>query len=134
MNVASGKGRNLDGNTNGRPNLVGDPSLGGNRSRGQMINEFFNTDAFEALTASQLYGTAGRNILLGPGAVNWDISASKAFAIAEHHAIQFRADIFNVFNQVNFSNPNTTLTSSNFGKITAAGSPRVFQFALKYIF
>jgi len=88
----------------------------------------------EVRSAGQLYGSTGRNLLLGPDAVNWDISAFKIFPVTEHQAVQFRADIFNVFNEVNFSNPNTTLSSGNFGKITAASSPRIFQFALKYVF
>jgi hypothetical protein len=134
LNVTSGKDTNLNGNTNDRPNLVGNPNISGSRSRSETINEFFNTDAFAALPAGQLYGTAGRNILVGPGAVDWDISAFKSFAVTERQSVQFRADIFNLFNQVNLGNPNTTLTSANFGKITSAGSPRICQFALKYIF
>jgi hypothetical protein len=113
---------------------VGDPVLDNSRPRSQLINQYFVTTAFTALPGSQRYGSAGRNILLGPGSVNWDISAFKGFAVTEHQAVQFRADIFNVFNQVNFGNPNTTLTSANFGKITSASSPRIFQFALKYVF
>ena len=134
LNVTSGSDTNLDGNTNDRPNLVGNPVLNSDRPRSELVAQYFNTGAFTALSAGQLYGSSGRNLLLGPDAVNWDISAFKIFAVTEHQAVQFRADIFNVFNEVNFSNPNTTLTSGNFAKITAASSPRVFQFALKYVF
>jgi hypothetical protein len=134
LNVTSGSDTNFDGNTNDRPNLVGNPVLSGDRPRSQLIAQYFNTAAFATVSAGQLYGNAGRNILQGPAAVNWDISAFKIFPVTEHQAVQFRADIFNVFNQVNFSNPNTTFSSGNFGKITAAASPRVFQFALKYVF
>ena len=134
LNITSGADSNLDGNTNDRPNLLGNPALSGDRPRSQVVNEFFNTAAFSAVIAGQLYGSAGRNILSGPAAVDWDLSAFKVFVVTEHQSVQFRADFFNVFNQVNFSNPNTTLTSQNFGKITAASSPRILQFALKYIF
>jgi hypothetical protein len=134
LTVTSGRDTNLDGNTNDRPNLVGNPVLDNSRPRSQLINQYFLTTAFAALPSNQLYGSAGRNILIGPGSVNWDISAFKSFAVTEHQAVQFRADIFNVFNQVNFGNPNTTLTSANFAKITSAASPRIFQFALKYVF
>ncbi|HEY3939787.1 MAG TPA: TonB-dependent receptor [Bryobacteraceae bacterium] len=134
LNVTSGTDTNLDGNTNDRPNLVANPILDSGRPTSQVISEFFNTAAFAALPAGQLYGSAGRNILVGPSAVDWDVSAFKAFSITEHQSLQFRTDLFNVFNEVNFSNPNTTLTSANFGKITAAGSPRILQFALKFIF
>jgi hypothetical protein len=134
LTIASGSDTNLDGNTNDRPNVVGDPTLSASRARSELIAEFFNTAAFAALPSGQLYGTAGRDILQGRAAVDWDISAFKLFSLTEHQELQFRADLFNIFNEVNFSSPNTTLTSGNFGKITAAGSPRIVQFALKYIF
>jgi hypothetical protein len=41
--------------------------------------------------------------------------------------------LFNAFNQVNFSNPNTTANSANFGRITAADTPRIGQVALKLL-
>ncbi|MGH9663245.1 MAG: TonB-dependent receptor domain-containing protein, partial [Bryobacteraceae bacterium] len=132
MNVTSGKDTNLDGNNNDRPDLTGDVALSGGRSRAEQINEFFNTAAF--VSAAGLYGTAGRNPLYGPGSVNWDLSAFKEFVLHENHHLQFRADFFNVFNEVNFGNPNGTLSSPKFGQITSAGSPRILQFGLKYLF
>jgi hypothetical protein len=49
--------------------------------------------------------------------------------------VQFRAEAFNVFNRVNYNNPNSTITAlTNFGKILGAGDPRVIQFGLKFIF
>jgi len=49
--------------------------------------------------------------------------------------LQFRAEFFNLFNSVNLSNPNTSLSAgNNFGRITAAGDARVIQFALKLMF
>jgi hypothetical protein len=47
---------------------------------------------------------------------------------------QFRAEFFNAFNNVNFSGPSASLSSSSFGRITAAGDPRILQFALKVLF
>jgi hypothetical protein len=47
--------------------------------------------------------------------------------------LQLRGEFFNAFNQVNFGNPNTTLSSSTFGRITGAGSGRVIQLAAKLI-
>ena len=132
VNVVSGTDTNFDGNATDRPNLVGDPKVGGDRSRAQMINQFFNTAAFTPATG--LYGTSGRNVLYGPGAVNWDAAAFKQFRLSEHHQIQLRGEFFNVFNQVNLGNPNGTLSSPNFGKITSAGAPRILQFSAKYVF
>ena len=134
INVTSGVDTNVDGNNNDRPNLAGDPNISGSRSRGDLVNAFFNKAAFAALPAGQLYGTAGRNIILGPNSVNWNAAAFKEFRVTEKSRLQFRTDFFNIFNEVNFSNPNTTLTSASFGKITAAGPPRMLQFGLKFLF
>jgi hypothetical protein len=49
-------------------------------------------------------------------------------------ALQFRWEIFNVINHVNLDPPSTAINSSTFGQITAAGSPRIMQLALKFAF
>jgi hypothetical protein len=133
-NVLSGVDTNLDGIATDRPDRVGDPSLGGGRSRSQKIAGYFNTAAFAVPVTGTPYGDSPRNPLIGPGYVNTDISAFKRFAIYEQSTLLFRAEIFNVFNNVNLNNPNGTLGSTNFGKITGAGSPRIVQLALKYEF
>jgi hypothetical protein len=133
-NVLSGVDSNLDGIATDRPDRVGDPSFGGGRSRSQKIAGYFNTAAFAVPAAGTPYGDSPRNPLIGPGYVNTDISAFKRFAIYEQSTLLFRAEIFNVFNNVNLNNPNGTLGSTNFGKITGAGSPRIVQLALKYEF
>ena len=132
VNITSGSDTNFDGNTNDRPDLVGVPAVSQNRSRAQSIGEFFNTEAFAPATG--LYGSTGRNILYGPNTVNWDAAAFKEFRIHESHRIQLRGEFFNIFNQVNFGNPNGTLSSPNFGRITSAAAPRIVQFSAKYLF
>ena len=132
VNITSGSDTNFDGNNNDRPDLVGDPAVSQERSRAQLIREFFNTEAFAPATG--LYGSTGRNILYGPNAVNWDAAAFKEFRIHESHRIQLRGEFFNIFNQVNFGNPNGTLSSPNFGRITSAAAPRIVQFSAKYLF
>ena len=57
----------------------------------------------------------------------------KDFKIREHWRLQFRTEFFNVFNQVNFNNPDTTQTDSTFGQILSAQDGRVIQFALKLL-
>jgi hypothetical protein len=132
FNITSNIDSNFDGNSTDRPDLVGNPKLDTGRSRPQLIAQYFNTAAFKA--AAGLDGTAGRNLVYGPNAVNWDFSAFKNFAITEQRRLQFRAELFNLFNEVNFSNPNATLTSPSFGRILAAGAPRIVQFSLKFLF
>ena len=76
-----------------RPDVIGDPHLDTGRDRGQLIERFFNPAAFKA--AAGLYGTAGRNILYGPGAITWDFSGFKYFRVTERHRAEFRAEFFN---------------------------------------
>lgn len=132
FNVTSNIDSNFDGNSTDRPDLVGNPRLDGGRARPQLIAQYFNTAAFKA--ASGLDGTAGRNLLYGPAAVNWDFSAFKNFAISERKKVEFRAELFNLFNEVNFAAPNATLTSPSFGRILSAQAPRIVQFGLKFLF
>ena len=132
VNVLSGVDSNFDGNNTDRPDLIGNPNLDGGRTRSDLIAKFFNTAAFKP--AAGPYGSAGRNILYSPKSVNWDFSLFKHFPITERRAFEFRTEVFNLFNQVNFGAPNTTLTSPSFGRILAAGQPRIVQFGLKFIF
>jgi hypothetical protein len=131
VNITSNIDSNFDGNSTDRPDLEGNPKLDTGRSRDALLAQYFNTAAFHA--AAGLYGTAGRNLVRGPGLVNWDFSAFKHFPITDTKSLQFRAEIFNLFNEVNLGSPNATLTSPSFGRILSAGSPRIVQFGLKLL-
>jgi hypothetical protein len=74
--------------------------------------------------------------MIGPGIFNVDFALFKNFALTERLGrIQFRNEYFNIFNNVNLSNPNATVSNgSAFGTITGARDPRYVQFALKWIF
>jgi hypothetical protein len=103
--------------------------------------KWFNTSAF-AQPAAFTFGNTSRDILDGPGLHNLDLSVGKLFSITERQKVQFRAEFFNVFNHPYFTFPNSNVSSPGFGTITStaavengsAGSNRVIQFALKYIF
>ncbi len=69
-----------------------------------------------------------------PGNLRVDTSLVRSFKIRESQTVQFRWEVFNLPNHVNLGNPGTSFTSSTFGLITSAGSPRIMQFALKYVF
>ena len=59
----------------------------------------------------------------------------KRTRITENVNVEFRAEIFNAFNTVNFDNPVTDINSVNFGRITGiVGKPRLMQFALRLNF
>ncbi len=77
-----------------------------------------------------------RTICCGPGLIDWDFSVHKKIPLSETKYVQFRAEIFNVFNRTNFSNPDGGFSDgpTEFGKITTAGDPRLLQFALKFFF
>lgn len=134
FSVVSGKDNSKSGVNNDRADLVGDPELDAGRSRHELIQKYFSTDAF-APNPAGTFGTSGRNILRGPGDANVDLAMIKHIPLwRENHRIEFRAEFFNLFNRVNFGNPNGNLSAGNFGKITSAGTPRVLQFGLKYQF
>jgi hypothetical protein len=104
-------------------------------SKAQEISEWFNTSAFQ-VAAWGTYGQSARNMLYGPGIVNFDFSLFKEFMISERWGrIQFRNEYFNLFNHANFYNPDSNLADgSAFGQIFNARDPRFIQFALKWVF
>ncbi len=55
-----------------------------------------------------VFGNGGRNVLIGPGFNQWDISAIKNFEIREHIRLQFRGESFNVVNHPSFTGIDTT--------------------------
>jgi hypothetical protein len=63
-----------------------------------------------------------------------DISLAKNFKPSEKVNLQFRADMFNATNHVNYGGPNTGLNSATFGQISSAGGMRVVQLNAKLRF
>jgi outer membrane receptor protein involved in Fe transport len=80
------------------------------------------------------YGNLGRNVLRGPGAFNTNISLSKHFNIREKLDVELRADAFNIFNNVEFSNPDTNIGDPQFGQVSNTADPRIMQLALHFKF
>jgi hypothetical protein len=66
--------------------------------------------------------------------VNFDLGLFKDFQINENHMFQLRAEGFNALNRANFGAPVTRLASPTAGSILSAGSARIVQLGLKYIF
>ena len=94
---------------------------------------WFNASAFQQAQTGQ-FGNVGRNTLNGPAFQQWDFSAIKMIPIRESMNLQFPAQFFNIFNNVNFVLPNNDISSPNFGQIQAAQAGRVVQLALKFAF
>jgi hypothetical protein len=98
-------------------------------------DRWFDASCF-TVPAAGTFGNAGRNIQVGPGLSNVDLSLFKSFRIAAGHQLQFRVEVFNLFNHVNFGQPNATIDAPlTVGRIsTTATDSRQVQLALKYTF
>jgi len=85
-----------------------------------------------------LLGTLGdtkRTICCGPHISNTDFAILKTFSISETKHVDFRAELFNLFNHPQFFNPDGAVSDgSQFGQVTQVKDPRLVQFALKFYF
>ncbi|MGC2152712.1 MAG: TonB-dependent receptor, partial [Terriglobales bacterium] len=118
------------------------------------INAFAIEPTYDG-TPGDTIGTVGRNALRGPAFFQLDMSEAKNFAITERVTMQFRAEIFNLFNHPNFSGPDggictavgagTCTPNGNFGRVgqtiadadgtqIGGGTARQVQFALRFTF
>ena len=86
------------------------------------------------------FGTLGRNTFRGPGFHNFDMALIKNTPFGRRNGgelgvIQFRAELFNIFNVVNFGLPSNTVRGTGFGLISrTAGTSRQIQFSLRLIY
>lgn len=121
MNMANNQSGTAFGN---RPDRICDGAIDD-----PTVNRWFDTGCFVAPAVGVL-GNAARTTLFGPGRWNADMAVSKKFG-----GFQFRAEVFNVFNNAQFAAPNTTVGSPLFGRITSTvKSSRQVQLAIKYVF
>ncbi|HYZ86487.1 MAG TPA: TonB-dependent receptor, partial [Bryobacteraceae bacterium] len=121
--TASGATLNAPGNTN-NPDYVRDGSLPVSknvnfRATGRGQTTWFDTTAFRA-PASNTFGNVGRNAFTGPGFFNLDLSGFRRFKVTERFTLEFRAETFNFTNTPQYSNPEGSFESANFGQITNA--------------
>jgi hypothetical protein len=127
----------LTGNqsANGLLNATNRPNQVGSVSYPHTVGEWFNIGAFDMPSLGD-WGTAGHNSLRGPGRDNWNLSLFKSFVLSESRGSRFelRAESFNTWNHTEFNQVSNALGSSNFGQVTSAFDPRVFQFGAKLYF
>ena len=120
-----------------RPDLVAgqsaNPILGG-------PDKYFDPAAF-ALPEAGFYGNLKRNTLIGPGLATTDLSLNKRFEVGDRVVLQFRTEVFNVFNRANFSIPSSRTVFTSTGPVGSAGritttttSARQLQLGLKMTF
>jgi hypothetical protein len=100
------------------------------------LNEYFDTRVFAAPGPFE-FGSAPRTLpdVRSDGIRNFDISIFKNFALTERSQLQFRAELFNLFNTPRFDAPNGTFGHRDFGVISAQkNQPRDIQLALRFSF
>jgi hypothetical protein len=107
----------------------------GNNPPGRSILRWFDTSCFVQPGFGQL-GNSRRNNLVSPRTTNVDLSLLKEFPVRERVKLQFRADLFDLFNHPLLYIPasSQSVGSSTYGQITDVTGNRLIQFSLKVIF
>ena len=115
-----------------RPDVTGPITMIGS------VDRWFDTSVF---TPVGRFGNLGRNVIIGPGFNNADFSVIKNTGFGERLRVQFRAEVFDLFNHANFGPPGNVAGTPAFGQITStrfptgeSGSSRQIQLAVKLIF
>jgi len=106
-----------------RPDLTGQPTRLSGAAwpfSSYNVNAYTVDPAFNGDPGVGL-GDAGRNSLRAPGFFQWDFSLMKNFHATERVTVQFRADIFNIFNHPNFGNPSNGICNSVVFPVTTPG-------------
>jgi hypothetical protein len=126
-----------------RPNVVPGVAKYVQGIRSQKLFQWVNPAAFVANDIGS-FGNAGHYSLRTPSYFDVDAAVSRQFKVGERFLVDARVEAFDVTNHPNFGGPtpstgvslvpNLTKSSANFGRITAAGDPRIFQGALKFSF
>ena len=145
FNITTGTDVSGTGDRQDRPNLVGDPFGGIAQPTTGTAVRYFNPAAF-AVPAAGTFGNLPRNAYYGPWFKTVDVSVFKTTKLTARTSIQLRAEIFNVFNIINWANPGNMLSSSTtFGLLSntrnasnapgiGSGEPFNMQLAAKILF
>jgi hypothetical protein len=121
---------NSAGGSAGRPNRISDGNLPSDQ---RTIDRWFDLDAF-VVPAQFNFGNSGRGILIGPRSFTANMNIQRNFLIGERFRLQFRTEMYNAFNNVNFGNPNAALGNPIAGQISGSAEARSMQLALKLYF
>ena len=104
------------------------------KSDNPTIDRWFNTSAYSrAPNGTFCMGRTQRSHR--PGIMNWDFSPLREFHFGDGPHLEFRFEAFNFLNNPNWAEPNTSLSSVAFGRISATRTDmRQLQFGLKFVF
>jgi hypothetical protein len=98
------------------------------------LNNYLNPAAF-AYPAAGTLGDHRNNSIAGPGFWTADMALTRLLSFGAQQSLELRFEVFNLFNNFNWGNPNTNLDAGTFGRITTqTGDPRIVQFGVKYGF
>jgi hypothetical protein len=115
-----------------RPNRVLGTSI---TAGGGSASHWFNTSAFSPIFApGQLYGTASRYSITGPGTIGINMSLSKTFQFGETRGLEVRATANNAFNIVQYAGVNTQYDSPALGEVTSTRTMRQITLMARYRF
>jgi hypothetical protein len=113
-----------------RPNRVPGASL---TAGGGTLDRWFNTDAFSSeLAPGQVYGTASRYSIPGPGTLTFDASLSKTIRMGDMRNLELRGSADNLLNTVQYAGVDTSLGSNTYGQITSAAAMRTFVLTARF--
>ena len=131
-NDPAGIGFLVSGPSGPRPDVICDP----NANSPHTDLQWFNTACFVNPPAGvNRVGNAGRNVINGPPTTRWDATLSKSINFSESKSLQFRWEVFNVFNHTNYATfSSATITSSVYGRIGTTRDPRTMQLGVKFLF
>lgn len=143
VNPLSGLDHSLTGVGLDRPNVVPGASVYIHSGHSSADYQWVNKNAY-VTNPIGTFGTAGHFSLRTPSYFDVDAAVSRTFKLTERLSLDTRVEGFDVTNHPNFGGPtpstgvglgeNATYSSSNFGRITTAGDPRILQGAFKIIF
>jgi outer membrane receptor protein involved in Fe transport len=129
--LARGANGSLRADYTGAPIALSDPT----------IAEWFNTAAFinqctvgpDNVQICPL-GTAGRNTIIGPGSLVFNMSMSKNIPIRDMMAFELRADATNIFNTPQYTSIDTVVNSRTFGQVVSVGNMRQIKISMRFRF
>jgi hypothetical protein len=129
LTVTTGRDPAGTGISGQRVNQILDDPYGDNS-----LTRYLNRDAF-AHPAAGTFGDHRNSSIEGPGFWTMDVALTRNISFGAQQALELRVEVFNLFNNFNWDNPNTNLDAGAFGRITTqSGDPRIMQFGVKYGF
>jgi hypothetical protein len=138
-------------NYNG-PDTLGLGSLDGGNNRPNLLSkvtypkkagQWFSTNSFGAPTApwdnggaTQGWGNAGKDAIVGPGLFNWNLSLFKSIPLTSGEGPRFelRFESYNTFNHPQFSGFDSSFADSNYGAVTSVYGMRNLELGGKFVF